>query len=110
MLFDRMRQSIHWRDKAGILVDILVVIIGILIAFQIDRWGEDWRDAQLGREYLLRNKEGLQMEPGRMDAALDNANSRIRAVCLLDKAARDPATAPAAADPLTRAVETATWR
>ena len=43
-----------WWSVGG---ELLIVILGILIAFQLDRWSEGWRGASDRRAYLLRLAE-----------------------------------------------------
>ena len=43
-------QSWNW---LAVIVDVFVVIVRILLAFQIDRWAEQHRNQQLEMEYLI---------------------------------------------------------
>ena len=42
------------RDWAGITIEFLVVTLGVLLAFQIDQWGQDRRQAKQERQFLER--------------------------------------------------------
>jgi len=84
-------------------------MVGILIAFQIDRWGEERRERAQENQYLIRLKEDLQFEIGRMDMAMAYADARLTAVLLLEELAADPSAALAQPNAVPMALETATW-
>ena len=42
------------RDWIGIAIELLVVTLGVLLAFQIDQWGQDRRQAREERQFLER--------------------------------------------------------
>lgn len=98
------------RRYGSALLELVVVTLGILIAFQIDRWAEDRRERRQEYEYLLRLKEDLQLEIGRMDEAYDYAQSRIDAGIFLERIVANPALAASEPRILPRALETASWR
>ena len=83
-MLERLRKSLADRNYVLIGLELLVVIFGILIAFQIERWAEERRDRQHEYEYLLRLKEDLQIEIGRVDESYEVAQSRIDAALLLE--------------------------
>lgn len=72
-MLDRLRKNLADRNYVPIGLELLVVIFGILIAFQIERWAEERRDRQQEYEYLFRLKEDLQSEIGTMDEANEYA-------------------------------------
>lgn len=45
-----------------IVTEIVIVVIGLLIAFQIDRWYEDYRDRNLERKILREVKVSLEFD------------------------------------------------
>jgi hypothetical protein len=109
-MLQRLRQRFANLAFGPLVLEIIVVILGILIAFQIDRWAEDRRDRQAEYDYLVRLKDDLQNEIQSMDTAIDQAESRIAAVLLLEEALTDPAVALERPSAVATAVETATWR
>lgn len=60
----RLRAAVARRDWAGIAIELLVVTLGVLLAFQIDQWGQDRRQAREERQLLIRiwteNQQGLR--------------------------------------------------
>lgn len=50
----RVRDALQARDWLGIGIEIVVVVLGVLIAFQIDQWGERREKASEERQFLER--------------------------------------------------------
>lgn len=94
----------------GVLVDLIVVIVGILIALQVDAWAHAREDRRLERIYLQRLKEDLEIERVSIDAAERYAEERIAAARLLGRLVEDPALAADDPTGVPWALETATWR
>ncbi len=110
MLLGRLRKNLTEINWFAVIVDVSIVIVGILLAFQIDRWADQKRNQYLELEYLVRLKHDLQMEMELMDSALEIADDRIRAVKLLEKLTETSAVEEIPTGSLPWAVETATWR
>jgi hypothetical protein len=89
---------------------LFVVIFGILIAFQIDRWGDERRDHKLEHEYLVRLEDDLRNEIRRMEDALEYARSRVAAAALLETVALEPALARKQSNKVAHSLETVIWR
>ena len=73
----RLRDALRARDWLGITIELIVVTIGVLIAFQIDQWGQRRSQAREERRFL----ERLYVEYYRGLAELDDLdgdNRRIR--------------------------------
>ena len=50
----RLRTALRERDWLGAGIELAVVTLGILLAFQIDQWGQDRRQAREERQFLDR--------------------------------------------------------
>ena len=50
----RLRENLLARDWVGVAVEIAIVAIGVLLAFQIDQWGERRNRAEAERQFLER--------------------------------------------------------
>ena len=109
-MFARLRKNFTASNYGTLALELVVVILGILIAFQIDRWAEDKRDREQEFDYLARLKNDLQIEIQSMDAALQHAESRIAAVAILEDVLANPSVALEQPVAVAVAVETATWR
>ena len=89
----RLRQSIGNISYGTLALELIVVVLGILIAFQIDRWAAERGDRSKEYEYLVRLKEDLQMEIQSFDRGARIAASRISNVLALEQAVADPSVA-----------------
>jgi hypothetical protein len=109
-MFERMRRNLAVSGYGALGLEIIVVILSILIAFQIDRWAQDRRDRDQEYEYLLRLTEDLQLEINSINEAIEYAESRIAAVMLLEEAIANPLIVMDDSGAIPVALETATWR
>ncbi len=109
-MFARLRRNLVEGNYAPVALELIVVVFGILIAFQIDHWAEERREREQEYEYLLRLKEDLQLEIGSMDEAHDFAQSRIEAGIFLEKVVANSAVAENQPAAVLWAVETVGWR
>lgn len=50
----RVTGLVRNRDWTGIAIEVVVVTLGVLVAFQIDQWGQDRRQAREERQFLER--------------------------------------------------------
>jgi len=83
MIIGRMRKHLVQQDWIAITVDVVVVLVGILLAFQIERWADELRSRSLEQDYLYRLKQDLETEVVRMNQAWDYAEDRIQAAKIL---------------------------
>ena len=104
-----MRKNFHEANYTTLALEIFVVMAGILIAFQIDRWAEASRDREREQQYLVRLKADFIHEIGQMDVALAYAEARLASVTLLVRVVVDPDAAAEQPDAVLNAIETATW-
>ena len=109
-MIERLLKSLTTKNYSLLGVELVVVIVGILIAFQIERWGEQKQEREQEYEYLLRLKEDLQIENGTLDAAYRFAQSRIDAALVLEEIAANPSVARERPSAVASALETVTWR
>jgi hypothetical protein len=53
-MLKRIASFIRQHDWFAVGIEILVVMIGLLLAFQLDRWRDDIADKQMERVYIDR--------------------------------------------------------
>jgi len=109
-MLSRLRRNLTEANYGALALELVVVIAGILLAFQIDRWAEERRDRQQEAHYLERLKADLLFEVTLMDNSIAFADSRIAAVRLLENIAADPNVAAEKPGDTVDALEKATWR
>jgi hypothetical protein len=71
---ERLAEVLRRRDWLGLLFEILVVTLGVLLAFQIDQWGDRRKQAREERQFL----ERLYAEYQRGIAELDTVDQFSR--------------------------------
>lgn len=98
------------QDWTAVVIELLVVVVGILIALQVDQWAQGREARQTERTYLLRLKEDLQIERTRAVDAMEFGKSRLEAVEYLGRTVTDPAFVTNDPTGLPWAIETAAWR
>lgn len=106
----KLRKNLIEANYGALGVEIVVVILGILIAFQIDRWAQERREREQEHYYLVRLKEDLQFEIGLMVDSLEYAEQRIAAAQLLEEAATNPKIVTKRPNDFAQALERVTWR
>ena len=109
-MIERLWKAFTNSNYTLLAAELVILIFGILIAFQIERWGEQEREREQEYEYLMRLKEDLQIENGTLDSADRFAQSRIDAALVLEEIAANPSIARDRPVALAKAVETVTWR
>ena len=109
-MFGRFERHLA-ESKVGLIgLELLVLILGILITFQIDRWAEDRRDREQEYEYLLRLKDDLQIEIQSMDTAIEFAEFRFAGIVFLEDVVSDPELVNEQLGAVPVTMEMASWR
>ena len=88
----RLSGALKGQDWVAVAIELLVVVIGILIALEVNQWAEQRETRSLEHSYLLRLKEDLQLERDEADRFTRVVNDRLDAVALLDRVAGNPST------------------
>ncbi|HYJ53819.1 MAG TPA: hypothetical protein VEW04_11680 [Allosphingosinicella sp.] len=82
----RVRKA-DWLAVAG---ELAIVVVGILIAFQLDRWAEHWRQSNDRRLYLQRLAEESRGNARALEKRRDEYNENSAQVLGLARAVADP--------------------
>ena len=104
------RTHVARHDWFAVCIDLVVVVVGILVALEVGGWVEARKERALEQVYLERLKEDFEIELARIGDAQRFARARIEAAKLLHGLATDPAPTADAAARVAWAVETASWR
>lgn len=110
VLRGRLYASLARQDWMAVLVELVVVVAGILIAFGVGQWAEERADRQRELQYLARLHDDLEIEYAGATAAEGWARARLEAVEKLDELVEDPESARSDPGVAPWAIETATWR
>lgn len=106
----RLATGFARQDWFGVLIELVVVVVGILIALGVGQWADERADRNRERQYLARLHDDLAIELSGVDAAEGWAKARLSAVRKLDALIAAPELAREDPSIVPWAVETATWR
>lgn len=109
MLMRRIADRLRNQDWLAVLVELAVVIVGILLALQVDQWASDRAERGRERAYLWRLAGDLRAEQQGVKDAEQFARNRLEAVALLEDMADGTIDEPDVRR-VPWAVETASWR
>ena len=109
-MINRFRRALAKQDWMAVAIELVVVVVGILIALEVGQWAQGREERELERTYLLRLKEDLQIEYARATDAESWARDRLDAVALLSRITGNPAAAGDEVASVAWAIETASWR
>lgn len=93
MIIKRMTQSIRRQDWFAVFVEILVVIVGLMLAFQLDRWWEQRGDSTKEAQYIERLIADIEVDVENLEFALDLQTIRFEMAELLMAVVEDPEAA-----------------
>ncbi|WP_445386478.1 DUF6090 family protein [Robiginitalea sp. IMCC44478] len=81
--FRRIRQRLLTDNKVSKYLlyaagEVLLVVVGILIALQIDNWNQDKKERQLERDLLTEIRNNLKGDLAKVEASIDLQNEILR--------------------------------
>jgi hypothetical protein len=88
-----MAQFIRQHDWSAVVVEILVVIVGLMLAFQLDRWWEERGERAQAAEYVVRLINDIEGDVPEIEYAISLAELRLDMADLVMTASRNPAAA-----------------
>ena len=96
MIIRRLAQFTRQHDWSAVVVEIIVVIVGLMLAFQLDRWWEQRGERVQEAEYVDRLISDIESDVPDVEYAISLAEVRLEMADLLMTVTRDPAAAVAA--------------
>lgn len=110
MLPRRLAEKLQGENWLRLALELVLIVVGILLAFQLDRAYQTSQDRDLEQRYLLRLSQDLRRDSAEIVRNIDRTEVRLGQLALLEASREDPAVA--AADPYAyaRALEQVTWR
>ncbi|EED36175.1 conserved hypothetical protein [Luminiphilus syltensis NOR5-1B] len=94
-MLKRIFVFVRQRDWFAVAIEILVVMAGLLLAFQLDRWREDHAERQQERSYVNRLIADMQTDIPEIESAIALQQLRLELVDLLIAVGEDPKAAMA---------------
>ena len=93
MFLRRLADHIRKQDWFIVIIELLVVVVGLMMAFQVDRWWEAMGEKKLERVYIQRLIDDVESDIPVIEGAIQLANMRKDYVELLMAVAENPAVA-----------------
>lgn len=69
-----MKQKIDWKNH---FIGLLVVVIGITIAFMLENWRQERASSELEQKYLTSFKDDLQYDSNKLDSTITAVQDKI---------------------------------
>lgn len=110
MLVRRIVEKVRAENWLTLFLELGLVVIGILLAFQLDRAYQAYQDRQLEQRYLQRLHADLQGDVDEIDVNIRRTQTRLEQVELLRTVLRNPEAAAADPEAFAHALEQVTWR
>ncbi len=90
MILRRITEHVKTQNWFAVGLDFVIVVVGILIAFQITEWNEDRRERALERDYLERIATELDQSIVAMEDSIVTAQEREELGRFLMKSVQEP--------------------
>lgn len=87
MLLRRLREHFINQNWIAVLFDVLVVVVGIFLGFQLDRWNEGRKETKNEFRHLERLKTDLEIGKESFQLVIARADIRFRQIDLLERVA-----------------------
>lgn len=110
MVLRRMAESVRTESWTTLTLELVLLVIGILLAFQLDRAYQAVQDRALERRYLERLYGDLERDVAEVDRVVELTTERSDQVTLLLAAVEDPGVAADRPVEFVLALEKVTWR
>ena len=81
-LLRRIRRNMMTEKKSDLYLvyaigEVVLVVLGILIALQIDNWNEDKKERSIEQQYLLALKEEFEFNKGELSSVMNGNRSYV---------------------------------
>jgi len=93
MITKRFALYVRKHDWFAVLIEVVVVMVGLMLAFQLDGWVEQRGEREKETEYVQRLIGDLEADVTDIQFAIDLASLRLRLADLLMEVSRDPEVA-----------------
>ncbi len=109
-MFKKITRRLRNRNWSALLLDLIVVVFGILLAFQIDRAYESWQAHKAEQAYLQRLLNDLENDILQYNVVIERTDLRLQQIALLNSVIQNPEVAKTNVTEFVRALERITWR
>ena len=92
-MLKRITRHIREHDWFAVIIEVVVIIIGLMLAFQLDRWREDRVERQEERTYVNRLVSDIEIDIPAIEYAIELQTLRLGLVDLLIEVVDKPEAA-----------------
>jgi len=110
MIFRLFSEHLRNQNWFAVGLDLLVVVVGIFLGFQLDGWNEDRQERNADIRLLHGLRDDLVIEQDMLRDVVATTERRIAQLALLDSVFADPELALSRPASFIRALEQVTWR
>ena len=89
-ILDRLTAAMRERDWFAVALEILIVVLGVVIGFQVTSWGQRRQDIQREQTYLREIRRDLTETETSLQTAIENIGFTRNATSSLIRAAYEP--------------------
>ncbi len=93
MILQKIARSIREQDWFVVVVELLVVVVGLVMAFQVDRWREAGNEREQEQNYLSRLTADIESDLPAIQFAIELQTIRLGMAKQLMAAVENPETA-----------------
>jgi len=93
MILQKIARAIREQDWFVVVIELLVVIVGLMMAFQLDRWRETLDERRQEKDYIERLASDIGADIPAIQFAVDIQSIRLEFVDLLMATMEDPEAA-----------------
>ena len=76
-MLKRITRHIREHDWFAVIIEVVVIIIGLMLAFQLDRWREDRVERQEERTYVNRLVSDIEIDIPAIEYAIELQTLRL---------------------------------
>jgi hypothetical protein len=93
MITKRFALYVRKHDWFAVLIEVVVIMVGLMLAFQLDGWVEQRGERKMEADYVQRLIGDFEDDVADIQFAIDLAQLRLRLADLLMEVSRDPEAA-----------------
>lgn len=92
-MLKRIARHVREYDWFAVVVEVAVIIIGLMLAFQLDRWREERVERREERTYVTRLDNDIEIDSPAIEYAIEIQTLRLDLIDLLIEVANEPEAA-----------------
>ena len=79
MILARLKKAIHEQNWFAVVLEVLIVIVGVVIGFQVTAWGEAQSEQAVEKQYIARFVEDLRRDLDMLASNIESREAQVQA-------------------------------